>query len=367
MRVKSELWCVAAGLSLLLTGCGGKEDGVEAGAQDGAEVPRPVVEVGRPVALEYAREMSYEGTTFASREANLGAGLPGRVERINYEVGDRVPTGALVAELSDELLLQTQIEYQTLKKDYERLKRLEEKGSVPAMTYDHVKAQYEAAAARMEMVRSSTQIRAPFSGILAERMMEEGEVYFINPGLKMGYSMRSGIVRLMRLDPMVVRVEVGEEELADLRPGMGVRVSLRAFEGLELEGRIRELKPMLSTLTHTATVEAEFPNPRHRVLPGMCASVRLSLPRRRGLAVPLQSLVKEVSDQRDYVYLVNADSAIVRHEVELVQTLGQAAVVRGITGNSLVLTEGKGKIKPGQKVAYVEVTHPRAGDQEVAQ
>lgn len=350
------MWYAVACLSLALslTSCGGEDEGKATSEQEEVKVERQVVEVTRPELLSYARVIGYDGTTFASREANLGAGIPGRVERINYKVGDRVPKGALVAELSDELLRQTQIEYTTLKKDYERLKRLEEKGSVPAMTYDHVKAQYEAAAARMEMVKSSTQIKAPFSGILADRMMEEGEVYFINPGLKMGYSMRSGIVRLMKLDPMVVRMQVNENELVNLKPGMKAVITFRTFEGLEIVGKIREITPMLSTMTHTATVEALFANPKHRILPGMFANVQMTLPNQKGIAVPLQSIVKEVSDDRDYVYLVNADSVIVRHQVELIQTVGDEAVVAGIPENSLVLTEGKGKTKPGQKVTYVE-------------
>lgn len=361
MKVMTK-WAMAVmclGLAAGLGSCASKKEENQ-GAEQTEEQALRLVEVTYPTEQEYNRQYNYNGTTFASREANLGAVLPGRVEKILYDVGDHVPEGALVVQLSAELLIQTKIEYETLKKDYERVKRLEEKGSISTMKYDHVRAQYQASEARMRMVESSTQITAPFAGTLAERMMEEGEVFFINPGLKLGYSMRSGIVRLMQLDPMVVRMEVNERELEHIARGMSAVVSFSARDETEYAGKVVQVKPMLSAVTHNATVEVQFANPKHSILPGMYANVRLVMPKQRGISIPIQCIVKEISDDRDFVYLVSDEGIVSRHQVQLVQTQGDRAIITGIPAKSRVLVEGKGKCKPGQKVRYVTAKQAEA-------
>ena len=124
---------------------------------------------------EYAPVLNFSGTVEANRKANLATTLPGRVEKIYFKEGDYIPQGKIIAELSDEMLIQAMVECETLKKDFERIRRLKEKGSVRVIDYDHIKAKYEASEAKVRLMRKNTTITAPFSGVLTDIMIEEGE------------------------------------------------------------------------------------------------------------------------------------------------------------------------------------------------
>mgnify|MGYP000935489014 FL=1 len=136
-----------------------------------------------PVTIIQAKQMTFtpkirfSGTAEASKSANLGTALPGRIERIHYGKGSFVPKGALIVEMSDEMLLQAQIENDAIKRDFERITRLLEKKSISQMDYDHVKAKYEASVAKVAMLKKNTSITAPFSGIITDILVNEGETY----------------------------------------------------------------------------------------------------------------------------------------------------------------------------------------------
>ena len=149
MKAK-ELFVVAA-VAVALAACGKKESTQQ------QESSTPVVAVALATEKEYTPQLTYTGTVFAAREANLGASLPGKVERILFTEGQHVSKGDLIVELSDEMLTQAQIEYETIKKDYERVSRLREKGSISEMEYDHIRAKYEASKAKTEMIRKNTE------------------------------------------------------------------------------------------------------------------------------------------------------------------------------------------------------------------
>ncbi len=62
--------------------------------------------------------------------------MPGKVERIFVDEGSFVKKGSIIAKLSAQTLIMQEIEYKTLKKDFERVQRLFDKGSLPEQKYD---------------------------------------------------------------------------------------------------------------------------------------------------------------------------------------------------------------------------------------
>ena len=341
MKAK-ELFVVAA-VAVALAACGKKESTQQ------QESSTPVVAVALATEKEYTPQLTYTGTVFAAREANLGASLPGKVERILFTEGQHVSKGDLIVELSDEMLTQAQIEYETIKKDYERVSRLREKGSISEMEYDHIRAKYEASKAKTEMIRKNTQVHAPFSGVLVERMMEEGEVYFLNPGLEPGYSMRSGIVRLMQLDPVRIEFEVNEKQLSDVKVGQKVTVTLDAFVGESFVGSVKSIKPMLSTISRTATAEVSIANPNTRIKPGMYANVTVMLAPQKAVFVPIKSLYRVAGTAQDYLFTVT-DGVANQVPVERIVTIADMVAVKGISANQQVIAEGKNRVTDGQAV-----------------
>ncbi|MEJ5316401.1 MAG: efflux RND transporter periplasmic adaptor subunit [Tenuifilum sp.] len=342
--MKRLILLFTAAAALVFVSCSGnKQEQVQ------SEVNVPLVSTIRVEERTFNPVLTFTGTVFANKEANLGATLPGKVEKIYFEEGQMVKKGDLIVELSDEMLTQAMIEHETIKKDFERVSRLREKGSISEMEYDHVKAKYDASTAKVEMVKKNTQVYAPFSGIIAERMMEEGEVYFLNPGLEPGYSMRSGIVRLMQIDPATVKFDVNEKDLIHIRKGLPVVVKLDGMPGKTFQGKVDRIKPMLSTTTRSTSVEVTIPNSNMEVKPGMFAFVDVMLPEVKSAVVPLRSIYRMPGTSDDFVFTVVNDT-VHRVKVERLQTIGEYVAVRGIDAGTEIILEGKNRVNDGLKV-----------------
>jgi membrane fusion protein (multidrug efflux system) len=61
------------------------------------------------------------------------------VEKIHFSKGSYVPEGAVIAEMSDEMLIRHKLNGSD-SQGFERISRLKEKESVSVMDYDHMKA-----------------------------------------------------------------------------------------------------------------------------------------------------------------------------------------------------------------------------------
>ncbi len=335
---------ISIALILAFWGCSSDKQNQEQSIPD-----VPVVKVSKVEVMSYSPTLSFTGTVFANREANLGAALPGKVEKILFAEGEKVHKGDLIVELADEMLTQAQVENQALRKDYERVKRLREKESISQIELDHIKAKLEASDAKTEMIRKNTRVYAPFSGTIVERMMEEGEIFFINPGLEPGYSMRSGIVRLMQLDPVKVEFEVNEKDLHLVKPGLEAEVIVDSQMGTTFNATVTSVKPMLSTLTRTATAKIILSNPKGELKPGMFARIDISLPQQESVFVPLSSIGRLQGTGEEFIYIVD-DGVAKRRVVTRLYTKNDMVAVAGVEQNQQIITEGKAKVMDGQKV-----------------
>lgn len=299
---------------------------------------------------EYAPVLNFSGTVEANRKANLATTLPGRVEKIYFKEGDYIPQGKIIAELSDEMLIQAMVEYETLKKDFERIRRLKEKGSVRVIDYDHIKAKYEASEAKVRLMRKNTTITAPFSGVLTDIMIEEGENYALMPSLSSDFKLKSGILTLMQLNPLKVKIEVNEKNLRFVSKGTLAKMRFDAIPDGEFTGKVRMIKPTLNLSTRTTTVEIELENSKRKIKPGMYANVELVLDKVTGLFVPLNAIYRQIGTGDDYLFVVDAENKVKRVLINRIQTIGDEVVVSGVSKGLRVVIDGKNKLNEGTVV-----------------
>lgn len=340
---------IAIALSLIMvlfTGCSDKQEAPE------AENRELVVSTQNAIKKSYVPQLNLTGTVFANQEANLGAGFPGRIEKIHYPEGTFVKKDQLLVEMAGEMLAQAETEYLTLKRDYERVSRLVENGTVSRQEYDHVKARFDASTAKYELARKNTQIRAPFSGVIVDYMANEGENYFLNFSFEPGYSNTSGIVRLMQLHQVKVQVDVNEKDLASIQKGLKTSVKVDAFPGEEFTGEITLIKPYLSTRSRTSAVEITIPNPNMRLKPGMFARVDVLLPEKTEVFIPMEAIYRDPETDTEMVFVVKNNTVQAR-EVERINGIGEMLVVSGIENGDEIIIGGKNRVQNGDKVRIV--------------
>ncbi len=334
-------------LIVLLAACQSRDEdkgGNASGCMDeGVPVRVAVADSG-----SFKRELVYTGSFFANKEANLGSSIPGRIEKFHYPPGTFVREGSLLVELSAEVLTQARIEYNAIKNDYQRIYRLMERGSISRMEYDHIKAKLDASKVQVEMLEKNTNVTAPFDGVIVEYLVEEGENYFFSFNFEPGYSHTSGILRLMQLNPVKAVIAVNESDLKYIKKGAEVRVYCDAIEE-EFIGRIKFIKPALSMVSRTATVEILISNDHNNIFPGMYASVTIDAETTEAVKIPLSAVLRQPGTAENFVFKVKNDTAF-RVPVEIIASSRDTVFVNGIDKDMVVVTDGKNRLTNRTKV-----------------
>lgn len=298
---------------------------------------------------EYMPMKQYSGSIQAWKEANLGASLPGRVEKFYVKEGQNVSEGQLIAQLSDEMFTQVEIEHKAIAKDFQRVAQLFEKGSISEMEYDHLKAKLDASQEKYNLLKKNTQIRAPFSGTVVEYLVNEGENFSIMPALSVGYSHSSGIVRLMQMKQMKVEIQVNEKDLSVIKKGLIAQIKCDAYPDEVFKGEITDIKPILSNISRTSCVEIAVSNPSNKLMPGMYCRVSLNMPKDKGIFIPRYALMKLSGTNENFVY-VSENNQAVKKNVEIIDSIGDEVIVKGLNAGEEVITAGKTKVSDGSQI-----------------
>ena len=192
---------------------------------------------------------------------------------------------------------------------------------------DNRKAALAAAEARRDKEIQSlhdAEIRAPFAGTIAERLVETGA--YVTPNL--------AVARLVDTNHLRLVIDIPEAVIASLRPGQRVEFSVVAYPGATFSANLQYLGAALRSNSRDVQVEAEVDNANHKLLPGMFAEGRLILAEEPGIVVPASAV--RASGSVFTVLIVENERAI-EHIVE-----------PGQTNNSWV--EIPGGIKAGDRI-----------------
>jgi RND family efflux transporter MFP subunit len=128
---------------------------------------------------------------------------------------------------------------------------------------------------------ADTRVLAPFDGALVARLAGTGD--FLASG--------APIARLVRYDPLRLRLQVPEHAAARIRPGQVLRATLE--DGTRVEGVVARISPELGARSRTLLVEGALPNPDGALRPGSFARAELVLDgSARTLVVPVEALVR---------------------------------------------------------------------------
>ncbi len=349
MRKIIPILMIVAGI---LTGCNSKENNTN------VEKKQMIyVKAAKSTLINYTPELKLSGSVKAWKEANLGTIIPGKVEKILVKEGQFVKKGDLLVELSAELLTQSEIEYKTYQKDYNRVKTLFEDGSISEMDYDHIKAKYEAAFEKYKLLKKNCQIYAPFSGIITDKLLNEGETYTLNLPLKPGYSHNPGILKLMKFDNVKIAVEVDENQLKNIHKNQDVKVNLSAFPNQIFNGKVYEIKQYLSNMTRTSTVYVKVKNTDRKIKPGMFAETSFILGEKSGVKIPRSAILQQEGTGNYYVLKINStqNSGMAKAErvdINIIYNTNDFVVVTGLDEGKTVVTEGKSKVISGNTINF---------------
>ncbi len=292
------------------------------------------------------RDIELVGTLAAWKEANLGAQNTARIEKIFVDEGSRVKEGDLLFEMDDTQLAQAKIQYQVAKDNYERLKPLYQTGSISQSQYDQVKAAYETAEKTYNLLLVNTQFRAPFSGVITAKKLNDGEVFLLAPG---GAGAPT-IVSLMQINPLKVILNASEINLKDLKLNQSVDVTAQVYPDEIFKGSVTRINPAINPSSRTFEVEVKINNPNEKLKPGMFVRAKINTGITDGIIVQRSAALKQLGSAAYYGFIVK-DNVAKRVDLTLGQEFNdKVEIISGLSAGDYLVTRGQGLLKDGNKV-----------------
>jgi len=348
-------------LCLMLQGCmdhavGNDEDARAAAAA--AQEPAIPVETARVAASDVAAVYSGTATLEADERAAVVARITGVVLEILAEEGEYVEAGQVLARVDrDRYRLEVEKATAALKRlqtDYQRKKELYERELVSADDFERVSAELQAQQAAYDLARLDleyTDIRAPISGYVSERLVRVGNLV----------KLHDPVYHITSYDPLLAVLHVPERELSVLRPDLEVTMMLDAWPGEVFSGEITRISPVIDPGTGTFRVTARVSDRGKMLKPGLFGRVEILYDVRRNVPViPRAALITE--DQSSHVFVVDEHGAASRRKVQLgYERAGMIEVREGVSAGENVVTAGKGSLSDGVRVEVISgAQQPRA-------
>lgn len=281
------------------------------------------------------------------RRATLAAEAPGRVERINGDLGDRVAAGSTLLVVdrrsaNEELSSATALERQA-RLQRGRAEALAEKRSITNAQLLEAVTQHDVASSRLtaaKLALERTVVLAPWAGEIAARRVEVGD--YVVPG--------QGVLEIVDRSVLIARAPVPAADAPHLEVGSQVAIELASRPGERIPARLVRRAPGIDPVSRTLEVEAELAGDAG--LPGEPA--QLALVRRvltEVILVPLTAVVEMENSLAVYV----VDGAVARRRsITVVRTLGERMVVDGLAVGDRVIVAGQDRVSEGQSVVEAQ-------------
>ncbi|ALM82540.1 efflux RND transporter periplasmic adaptor subunit [Bordetella sp. N] len=266
----------------------------------------------------------------------------------------------------------------------QRYKPLVETRAVSRQTYDDAIAARDQAAADVLSAKAAvdtarinlvyTRVLSPIEGIIGRSSVTEGALVTANQ--------TTALASVQQIDPIYVDVVQSSAQLLRLQDQLAkglikraegdqaAQVALTLEDGSQFnqQGKLQFSEVTVDQSTGAVTLRAVFPNPDHRLLPGMFVRARLSDGvRDQGLLVPQRGVARS-QNGNPTVMLVNAQNKIELREIKTDRAIGSNWLVTdGLKAGDRVVLEGLQTIRPGAEVTANEVAAtPAPADQNQA-
>jgi membrane fusion protein (multidrug efflux system) len=315
------------------------------------------------------RELTLTGVLAANERSDLAANASGRVTKVFVELGQRVPQGAVIAQLDKRTATlaarQADADVQTVveqlnasKKDCERYVKLLAKGAITQQEYDRavgqcsIQGSTEAAArVRTEQAAqalSDSTIRAPFAGKIADRFVHVGD--YVMPS--------SRVVTLLADDPLRLRLTVPESDIGSIKTGLAVRFETAGVAAREFQAVVRYIGGEVREQTRDMVIEAVVDNHDGVLVPGMFVTAHLATGTRE---LPVVAKTTVVQGPSPSVFVLDGDR-VRQRLLQLGPPQGdQLSILDGLQAGDKVVLNPPKELSDG---ALVEAGGPSAREQK---
>jgi HlyD family secretion protein len=321
------------------------------------------------------------GYIIARRQATLSAKILGKVTELNFEEGQRVKVGQIVAKLDDSnynAALQQAIQQERAAKQafddaapiWVRYERLKAEGAISTdavenqrIAYDTARTAYDVAKAATQLAQANendTVVRAPFEGIVTQKVAQVGEI--VAPSGAGAGDTRTGIVTMVDMDSLEGLIDVSENYIDRVDVGGNTVIHLDAYPDWDIPGSVIAIIPTADQSKGTVQVRVAIKTKDPRILPQMAARVTFMTAPEKGSAgaaaaarvtVPVAAV--QGTGKTGSVFVIKEDGTVEKRDVALgLKTAQSITILSGISAGDRLAADNLDKLHDGDRVKVLD-------------
>ncbi len=284
------------------------------------------------------------GKVIPEDEVEIKPQISGIIDKIYVKEGDEIKSGDLIAKVkvvpneqslnsSRGQVKNAQIVLKNAQIDYDRNKKLFEKGVISANDFQNVQLQYDQAKqgvsnaqSDMQIIRvgsaggsssANTNIRATVTGTILEIPVKEGDQVIESNNFNAGTS----IATIADLSKMIFEGKVDESEVGKLKIDMPLKVSLGAIQGEEFDAKLKFVAPKGNEEQGAVQFKIEgevYLDSTYFIRAGYSANASIVLQKKDSILAIKEALLQfDEETQEPYVEVEIGDQEYERKDIEI--------------------------------------------------
>jgi HlyD family secretion protein len=213
--------------------------------------------------------------------------------------------------------------------------------------------QMKAALDYAETQLAATEIKAPVSGTVLQRIVERGEM--VSPSAFGDAGARTSVVDLADLSDLQIELDISQADFARLKMGQRAEIIPEAYPNLKYSGFIAEIAPEANRAKATVQVKVKVENPDAQLRPEMNARANfLSDAKPSEVSTVSQVLAPKAGvvhkDGSDFVFVIKGNK-VEQRTVRIGEEVGEFYhVLEGLSGGESIAASGVDKLRDGDRV-----------------
>jgi RND family efflux transporter MFP subunit len=293
----------------------------------------------------FESSFTFLGTFEPNRQNMISSDAQGKLIKLNVEEGDKVSQGQLIAKVDDEMLrLQLdniEVSLEGQKNDDARYTNLSKENAVPGVQVEKTKLGVRSSEIQKKQIEKqlrSTNITAPYSGVITKKMVDLGS--FLGNG--------SPVVEITDISSLKLTVSVPERDILKFKMGQTVEINADIYGTRVFKGKVSNVS-VQADRSHNFKIQIIVPNAKQELMAGMYGTVTLSNDKSiTALAVPRKALVG--SSKNPQVYVIRNGKAMLTSFNAGTSDGEFIEVISGLTKSDRIVIKGQVNLQNNSNV-----------------
>jgi membrane fusion protein, multidrug efflux system len=210
---------------------------------------------------------------------------------------------------------------------------------------------------------SYATIRSPLSGKTGFRLIDPGNIVHASD--------QSGIVTIVKLQPISVVFTAPEENIGQINKALAagtVPIIATSSDGTKViaQGHLALVDNQVDQASGTIHMKATFQNTDNALWPGLSVATRLLVDTRKNVLVAPTDAIQHGPNGL-YVFVVGKDNKVAAHDVKVGdESAAQTVVLEGLANGDRVVTAGQYRLTEGAVVDPHNAGTPASADKQAA-